>query len=165
MSIRLNQVQAEIFQSRILVRFADCDPAGIVFYPRYLEMFNGLVEDWFREGLELSFGELIAVRGWGVPTVHLDVDFLAPSRMGETLRASLGVWRIGRSSIHLDVRMNGPNGEDRVRGKIVLVLTDRNTSRARTIPDEFHARIARYFIPDLEREADANSATTQLGPA
>ena len=45
---------AQVYRSTVLVRFADCDPAGIVFYPRYMEMFNALVEDWFREGLKLS---------------------------------------------------------------------------------------------------------------
>ena len=41
----------------ITVEWGDCDPAGIVFYPRYLEMFNNLVEDWFCDGLKLSFAE------------------------------------------------------------------------------------------------------------
>ena len=34
------------FERERLVRFSDCDPAGIVFYPQYFVMFNGLVEDW-----------------------------------------------------------------------------------------------------------------------
>ena len=42
------------FQTQIEVRFADCDPAGIVFYPRYFEMFNGLVDVWFRRTGRLS---------------------------------------------------------------------------------------------------------------
>ena len=69
------------FRSEILIRFAHCDPAGIVFYPRYLEMFNNLVEDWFREGLGLPFPDLIK-RGWGVPTAHLEVDFVATCFLG-----------------------------------------------------------------------------------
>ena len=31
------------------IRFRHCDAAGIVFYPRYFEMMNDLVEDWFAE--------------------------------------------------------------------------------------------------------------------
>ena len=31
------------------IRFKHVDYAGIVFYPRFLEMLNDLVEDWFEE--------------------------------------------------------------------------------------------------------------------
>ena len=34
------RVPANAFRSRHLVRFAHCDPAGIVFYPRYFEWFD-----------------------------------------------------------------------------------------------------------------------------
>ena len=37
------------YRATVLVRFAHCDPAGIVFFPRYMEMFNNLVEDWCRD--------------------------------------------------------------------------------------------------------------------
>src|SRR5882724_13506238 len=82
------------YRKQILVRFGDCDAAGIVFYPRYLEMFNGLVENWFRDELQFSFTEIVTNRGWGLPTVHLDVDFVAPSRFDETLSATLTVRRV-----------------------------------------------------------------------
>src|SRR5277367_5462572 len=91
------------FRTEVLVRFADCDPAQMVFYPRYLVMFNDLVEDWFREGLHLPFAEFHDVRGWGIPTVHLEVDFVAPGRLGEVLQASLAVEHLGRTSIHLQI--------------------------------------------------------------
>jgi 4-hydroxybenzoyl-CoA thioesterase len=38
------------FARERIIRFSDCDPAGIVFYPQYFVMFNGLVEDWWRTG-------------------------------------------------------------------------------------------------------------------
>ena len=41
----------KIFERNKRVRFAHCDPAGIVFYPRYFEMLNELVEA-FRSTLE-----------------------------------------------------------------------------------------------------------------
>jgi len=130
------------YRAEILVRFDDCDPAGIVFYPRYFEMFNRLVEDWCREVLDFGFPELIFERGWGLPTVHLEVDFTAASRMGEVLTATLEVRSVGRSSIGLRVVMRGPDGSDRVRGEVVLVLTDRKLGKARPLPEDLRARIA-----------------------
>lgn len=28
------------------IRFSECDPAGIVFYPQYFVLFNDLLEAW-----------------------------------------------------------------------------------------------------------------------
>lgn len=153
------------FRTRILVRFRDCDPAGIVFYPRYMEMFNNLVEDWFREEIGLPFPELIAVRGWGVPTVHVNVDFLSPSRLGETLYAALAVRRLGRSSIHIDIILTGPEKSERVRAKVVLVLSDLATNRAQTIPEDIRARLARFSVPAEEERRHADSSAAPLGAA
>ena len=132
------------FQKTILVRFRDCDPAGIVFYPRYLEMFNNLIEDWFSGGLGLPFSELITNRGRGIPTVHLEVDFAAPARMGDLLTGFLWVRRVGQSSIHLEIVLIGPDDVERVRGKLILVLTDLRAHRSMEIPEDLRARLLPY---------------------
>jgi 4-hydroxybenzoyl-CoA thioesterase len=69
------------FVAEIPVRFAHCDTAGIVFYPRYFEMFSGVVEDWCADGLGVSFRELHLEQGLGLPTVHIETDFAAPSQL------------------------------------------------------------------------------------
>lgn len=136
----------EPYRAQVPVRFADCDPAGIVFYPRYLEIFNNLVEDWFAEELHFSFPDIINTHGWGLPTVHLEVDFVAPSRFGEVLSATLSVRKIGTTSLNLDILLKGPGptGADRVRGKVVLVLIDRKLNRAIAFPDNLRARISAF---------------------
>jgi 4-hydroxybenzoyl-CoA thioesterase len=139
---------ARPFRAEVLVRFGDCDPAGIVFYPRYLEIFNNIVEDWCREGLQLSFPDLITQHGWGLPTVHLDVDFTAPSRFGELLSATLTVRSVGASSVHVEITLCGPEGGLRVRGSVVLVLIDRKPHKAIPIPDDLRARVLRFRAED-----------------
>jgi len=134
------------------VRFADCDPAGIVFYPRYLEMFNGLVEEWFREELHCSFAELVTNRCWGLPTVHLEVDFVAPSRFDEMLSAALAVRNLGTSAMSLDILLRGPQKGDRVRGKVVLVLIDRAVYRPIPWPNDLRARILEFQTDNLFSE-------------
>jgi 4-hydroxybenzoyl-CoA thioesterase len=136
--------KARSFQTQVLVRFADCDPAGIVFYPRYLEMFNGLVEDWFRTELHSSFTEIVTNRGWGLPTVHLEVDFVAPSRFDEMLFATLTVRSLGTSSMGLDIVLRGPDDLHRVRGKVVLVFIDRAAHQAIPWPNDLRARILAF---------------------
>ncbi|MGA9510656.1 MAG: thioesterase family protein [Candidatus Sulfotelmatobacter sp.] len=138
--------QGRVYRKDVVVRFTDCDPAGIVFYPRYLEMFNDLVENWFREGLNFSFNEIVTRRVWGLPTVHLEVDFIAPSIFGEVLSATLSARSLGRSSINVDISFHGSDGIARVRGKVVLVLIDRNVGRSIPIPEEVRARIALFQV-------------------
>ena len=118
-----------------------------VFYPRYFEMINGLVEDWCADGLGLSFHEMHIVRGIGFPAVHIETDFIAVSTLGETLLAELTVKKIGGTSITLAIRLLGPDGTERVRAELVLVLMDLRKRRALPIPEELGARIAGFCVP------------------
>ncbi|MGD9942975.1 MAG: acyl-CoA thioesterase, partial [Burkholderiaceae bacterium] len=93
----------KLFQRRRMIRFSDCDPAGIVFFPQYFVMLNGLVEDWIEEELGIGYSRLIVGRGVGLPTVHLESDFSAVSRIGDHVVLSLGVERLGSRSISLQV--------------------------------------------------------------
>lgn len=81
------------------VEFNHCDPAGIVFYPRYFEMTNSLVENFFADMMGYSFGAMMDA-GQGVPTARLEVNFKAPSRLGEKLQWALQVVRVGGSSVN-----------------------------------------------------------------
>ncbi len=139
---------AQVYRSDILIRFAHCDPAGIVFFPRYLAMFNDLVEDWCRDELGFTFADIHAGHGWGLPTVHLEVDYLAPSRIGDRLTANLTVRSIGTSSLRLIIVLTGPDHQDRVRGEMVVVLTDPGSMRATPIPDDLRKRIAPFHATD-----------------
>ena len=77
------------YQREIPVRFGHCDPATFVFYPRYFEMINSFVEDWFEDGLEASFPGLLYHKGLLAPTVHFTIDFPRPSRFGDRLTFKL----------------------------------------------------------------------------
>ena len=88
------------FQREQLVRFGHCDPAGIVFYPRYFEMLNELIEDWFAHGLGLPFDVLIGRRQVGMPTAQLDTRFLRVSRHGDRLVQTIRIERLGGAGHH-----------------------------------------------------------------
>ena len=112
------------------VEFGQCDPAGIVFYPRYFEMLNATVEAFFAEGLGYSFARIHIAEGCGVPTAHLDVDFHAPSRLGEVLRFNLRVTRIGASSAGFETRVTCGD-EPRLTVRQVIVWTGPGLKPAR----------------------------------
>lgn len=132
------------FRRPRLIRFSDCDPAGIVFYPQYFVMLNGLVEDWVNEGLGLSYHGLVAQRRIGLPTVKLEADFRAVSRMGDQVTLGLTVERLGSRSMTLRVRCFEPvSGEARMQMQQVLVTTSLETHRAVAIPEDMRAAIVR----------------------
>ena len=129
-----------MFEKTELVRFGHCDPAGIVYYPRYFEMLNGLVEDWFTDGLAVNYAHLLGVRRVGVPTVHLSVDFQRVSRMGDLLTQRLTITRLGRTSLGLDVQFSGEDGI-RLALKLVLVSTSLDTHKPIAWPDDLRTAL------------------------
>jgi hypothetical protein len=60
----------------------------------------------------------------GIPTVHLNADFIAPGRVGDELSLTLAVTRFESSSLTVEVVFSGPAGDVRVRSEAALGLTD-----------------------------------------
>ncbi|MCU4120836.1 acyl-CoA thioesterase [Variovorax sp. N23] len=133
------------FMRERLIRFSDCDPAGIVFYPQYFVMFNGLVEDWIEEGLGVGYRRLIVERRIGLPTVRLEAEFRAVSRMGDRVWLTLVVKRLGGRSLTLDLRCIGraADGSEELRMRVeqVLVTTSLETHRSVDLPPDLRAAI------------------------
>jgi 4-hydroxybenzoyl-CoA thioesterase len=134
------------FQVQKQVRFAHCDPAGIVFYPRYTALVNEVVEDWFAGGLGVGFPELHEQRGLGIPVVRLEMDFLATSRYGERLDFTLRVRELGRSSALLEIDA-ACGGEPRIRARLKVVLMSLATHRAVPFDDDWRARLSPFVEP------------------
>ncbi|MGO3741096.1 acyl-CoA thioesterase [Kerstersia sp.] len=126
------------------VLFRHCDPAGIVFYPRYVEILHDMVEHWFNHGLRIGYESLHGQYGLGIPTVSLHVEFKAPSRLGDHLAGKLTVEKMGRSSMHLNLDLCGPDGAVRVEGKAIVVFASIAELRPVEILPEFRALIAPY---------------------
>jgi 4-hydroxybenzoyl-CoA thioesterase len=122
------------------IRFAECDPAGIVFYPQYFVMFNGLVEDWI-DALGIGFRRLLLERRIGLPTAHLSCDFSAVSRMGDDVRLELEVAALGNTSLTLALACRSVDGELRMKAKHVLVTTSLETHKPIAIPADFRAAL------------------------
>jgi 4-hydroxybenzoyl-CoA thioesterase len=85
-------------EKRFLVEWGDCDPAGIVFYPRYLEWFDACTTGLFATaGIPIS--TLFKAHGViGAPLVDLKARFLVPSMFGDELLVRSGVQELRRSS-------------------------------------------------------------------
>ncbi|MGH1415070.1 MAG: acyl-CoA thioesterase [Pelagimonas sp.] len=103
------------------VLFKHCDPAGIVFYPRYFEMINDCVEAFFDQVLDCPFEVLLQTAG--VPTAEIQTRFHAPSRHGDALVLTLKGQRSGTKSFTLSIEATCA-GSPRFTAQSTLVYTD-----------------------------------------
>lgn len=130
------------FRSPKPVRFSDCDPAGIVYTARFVDIMNGVVEDFFSGALGVSYHDYIR-SGVGLGYAKADCDFFRPGMMGDAMVFSVLVDRIGNSSVTLAI--HGHRGEDEVvRGRFVLVTTSLHLHRPIPIPTELRSALVDY---------------------
>ncbi len=134
-----------IYRTQRRISFADCDPAGIVFHPRYLEMINAVIEDWFDNGLGKSFADMHMKERKGVPTVQISTAFPAPGRIGDELVFKLQVTRLGNASIGLAID-GSRDGELLVKSQLTLVYMDLESARSEPLPDDLRAAISEYLV-------------------
>ncbi len=72
-------------RKQIHVEWGDCDPAGIVYFPRYFEYFDACTNALF-ESAGLPKPDLLRTYGiMGIPLVEAHARYIAPSSFGDTL--------------------------------------------------------------------------------
>lgn len=128
------------FEEVQTVRFQHCDPAGIVFYPRYYEMLNLTVERFFERQLGHSFNRLQTELKVTVPTVRIETDFLEASYLEDRLQFQMTLDRIGRSSLGFQIVCRC-GAEERLRAIITLVCIDIHRKKAVPWPEVLRSRI------------------------
>jgi len=132
------------FTRTVAIRFSHCDPAGVVYFPHYFDMFNGLIEDWYTEQLGVDYSKLILGDRHGFPYVHIETDFKIPSRMGEHLDLTLLLTRIGRSSLTVTI-VGHLAGAERLRARLVTTMTSLETQRSVELPHALRQKFEAYL--------------------
>lgn len=130
------------------VRFAHVDAAGIVFYPRFFELLNAAVEDWFA-ALGRDFRSLHLDDGIGTPTVRIAADFVAPAMLGDILDIALAPVKVGTSSCTYRFIFSS-TGKVRLKGEGVLVCMDLALQRSRPWPEAIGAALRAALQSDLD---------------
>jgi 4-hydroxybenzoyl-CoA thioesterase len=128
------------------IRFDDVDGAGIVYYPRFLHLCHAAFEDFFDDVAPFSYPALIRDRRLGFPTVHIEADYKAPLAYGDTAIVTIGVTRVGTSSI--GTRYEIRRRRDSVlsfTADITAVLIQLDSGRPVPLTDELKAVFSRYL--------------------
>jgi 4-hydroxybenzoyl-CoA thioesterase len=83
----------------VMIEWGDCDPAGIVFYPRYFAMFDASTAALFAAALGFNKSEMLTRFGIvGIPMVDTGAKFLVPSKFGDVITIESRVTAFRRRS-------------------------------------------------------------------
>ena len=92
-------------QMTLTISWGDCDPANIVFYPRYFAWFDEATAHHFAAA-GLPKPELIKrYKVVGFPMVETSAKFHLPSSHGDEVTIETEITRFGRSSFDVEHRL------------------------------------------------------------
>jgi 4-hydroxybenzoyl-CoA thioesterase len=115
-----------VHRKQIHVEWGDCDPAGIVYFPRYFEYFDACTNALF-ESAGLPKPDLLRTYGiMGIPLVEAHARYIAPSSFGDTLLVETRITEWKSSSFSVQHKL--------YRGEILAV--EATEVRVWTVPAE-----------------------------
>jgi|SRR5512138_803364 len=135
-------------RNQLRIQWGDCDPAGIVYFPRYFEMFDNatiaLLETFGLKKAELLRKYAIA----GFPVVHTETDFRSACTFGDDVVIESGIEKCGSASFRIRHRMIKEDGSVAVECSETRVWVERDVSRpggikAVAIPEEIKAHFTK----------------------
>jgi 4-hydroxybenzoyl-CoA thioesterase len=132
----------------IRVQWGDCDPAGIVFYPRYFEWFDAGTILLFEKATGMTKIKMLEKYGGaGLALVEASAKFSVPSQYGDDIEITTSVKEFGRSSFSMLHKVTKA-GAPALEGYEKRVWTardpsDKNRLRSAPIPLEVLAGFGR----------------------
>jgi 4-hydroxybenzoyl-CoA thioesterase len=95
-----------IHRREIQIEWGDCDPFGIVFFPRYFEYFDACTNALFHNALGMKKAEMLRhYEIAGIPLVQASCNFFAPSAFGDIVHVDSSVTEWGKSSFSLNHKL------------------------------------------------------------
>jgi 4-hydroxybenzoyl-CoA thioesterase len=139
----VDELSPLVFRATREIRFSDCDPAGIAYTARLIDLLNGVVEDFFPAALGISYHATIRDERTGLGYAKVDCDFRRPLMMGDAAEFAVLVTRIGGASVTLEIQ-GFKAGELALTGRLVIVTTDLDAHKAIPIPPAIRAALEQY---------------------
>lgn len=132
-----------MFTKTYPLRFGDCDPSGIAYYPSYLRILDGAIEDFFAS-MGAKRDHMITEMRMGTPTVTMNLVFERPGYQGDDLTIDIRVTGLGRSSLDLAHAVSA-RGETLFRANHRLAATSLETHTSRAWPDDLRAALTHHL--------------------
>jgi 4-hydroxybenzoyl-CoA thioesterase len=85
------------------IEWGDCDPAGIIYYVRYFEIFDVSTTMLFERAIGMKKIQYLKAYSFlGHPVAETRAKFRMPTRFGDDVTIKTQVVAVGRSSIKLE---------------------------------------------------------------
>jgi 4-hydroxybenzoyl-CoA thioesterase len=139
------------------IEWCDCDPAGIIFYPRYFEIFDTSTTALIERVLGMNkFAYLKAYDFAGHPVVETRARFRQPTRFGDDISIETKLVECGESTLKLEHRIS-KGGALAVEGFETRVWAKRDAGdpwriKKQPIPAEVVARLKQAENEQAEAE-------------
>ncbi len=135
----------EPFRHSIRVRWAECDPQGVVFNAHYLGYVDVSITELWRAAFG-GYGVMLA-RGVDIVVAEAQLRFFSPARFDDELLLEVGIRHLGNTSIVSGHHCHR-DGELLVDASIRHVLVDRQTLGKTSIPDWARDGLAPWRVED-----------------
>jgi acyl-CoA thioesterase FadM len=126
------------WETTVMIRFEDADPAGVVFYPRAIALAHGVVEDMIRQSA-IEWTGWFASSAHAAPLRRAEAEFLRPMRPGESFIARAKVEKLGDTSVTFGVGFYAKDGAPAAQVTTVHVLISKATGRPAPLTPEIRA--------------------------
>jgi 4-hydroxybenzoyl-CoA thioesterase len=134
----------------VRIEWGDCDPAGIIFYPRYFAMFDHSTTMLITAASGVSKAELLKRYDFdGYPLVQTQSKFISPTTFGDDVVIQSTFTKVGRSSFEIrhQIRKNDrPCVEGlETRAWVKRDEADKSRIKSHPLPEELAARFRGEF--------------------
>jgi 1,4-dihydroxy-2-naphthoyl-CoA hydrolase len=134
---RLKQAPENAFKLELGIRFQDVDAAGIIFYPRALEVCHDAYVA-FLDQAGLPLHEVL--RGpWLAPVRHAEADYLKPLRFGDRVEVALVTAHLETMPNPTEVTLGfriARGGDAAILVQTIHTFVERKTFQRTGVPDE-----------------------------
>ncbi|HLH51078.1 MAG TPA: thioesterase family protein [Roseiarcus sp.] len=132
------------FTRKLTVEWGHCDPAGIVFNPRFFEYFDWSTSLLVRERLGVEKAAMRTIYGVaGIPLVDTRATFYRPARYGDEIEIVTAVATVGRSSFEIEHKLfnKGELAVEARETRVWVVEEADGRLKSRPMPDDVVRRL------------------------
>ncbi len=118
------------------IEWGHCDPAGIVFYPRYFEIFDASTSALFERALGMTMFQMFKTfKSAGYPLACTRARFVRPTRYGDDVTVE-SVATFGQASFEVahHITSNGLTCVECSETRVWVVLDPADPSRYKSQP-------------------------------
>jgi acyl-CoA thioester hydrolase len=124
------------------VRFAECDPQGVVFNGHYLFYFDIAVTEIWREAIG-SYTQSVAEHGVDVVVGEARLRYRTPLRFDDEFDLVVTIPHLGTTSMTTAIAVER-DGDLCAEGELRQVFIDAETAEKTPIPDAIRAALQPY---------------------